>query len=244
MKDSQIVILHGWTASNQTKNKWQPLIKLLEDQKYSVRFLLLPGLTQPLNESWDLHDYMVWLDTQLPKSQQSIIIGHSFGGQLAIKYAAHNPERLKCLLLIDSSGVPDNRWQKKLKRSVFWVLAKIGKNLPQQKKLKKLLYVLAGERDYYHATEKQKVTMRQAIRTDIREEASKIQIPTLILWGENDQTTPVFMGENLAMLIQKSYLQIIPDARHSPQYTHPNQVASIINHWIEQLNSNSSKVRQ
>lgn len=242
MKDTQILILHGWTSSDQTKDKWQPLIKLLEEKKYSVRLLLLPGLTQPLNESWDLEQYVEWLDTQVLTNKQVIIIGHSFGGQLAIKYAAHNPEHLKWLILIDSSGVPDNRWQKKLKRLVFLTLAKIGKNLPQKKFLKKLLYRLAGERDYYQATEKQKATMRLAIRTDIREEASKIKIPTLLLWGENDQTTPIFMGETLAKLMQNSHLQTIPNARHSPQYTHPRQVAAIIHKWLQLLNSNSSKV--
>ena len=242
MKDTQILILHGWTSSDQTKDKWQPLIKLLEDKKYSVRLLLLPGLTQPLNESWDLEQYVEWLDTQVSTNKNVIIIGHSFGGQLAIKYAAHNPKHLKCLLLIDSSGVPDNRWQKKLKRLVFLALAKIGTNLPQKKFLKRLLYKLARERDYYQATEKQRVTMRLAIRTDIREEARKVKIPTLLLWGENDQITPIFMGETLAMLIQNSHLQIIPNARHSPQYTHPTQVASIFHKWLQQLNSNSSKV--
>lgn len=242
MKDTQILILHGWTSSDQTKDKWQPLIKLLEDKKYSVRLLLLPGLTQPLNESWDLEQYVEWLDTQVSANKNVIIIGHSFGGQLAIKYAAQNPKHLKCLLLIDSSGVPDNRWQKKLKRLVFLALAKIGNTLPQKKFLKRLLYRLAGERDYYQATEKQRVTMRLAIRTDIREEARKIKIPTLILWGENDQTTPIFMGETLAMLIQNSHLQIIPNARHSPQYTQPAQVASIFHKWLQELNSNASKV--
>jgi len=242
VKDTQILILHGWTSSDQTKDKWQPLIKLLEEKKYSVRLLLLPGLTQPLSESWDLEQYVKWLDAQVSVNKQVIIIGHSFGGQLAIKYAAHHPEHLKCLLLIDSSGVPDNRWQKKLKRLVFLTLAKVGRNLPQKKFLKKLLYRLAGERDYYQATEKQKATMRLAIRTDIREEASKIKIPTLLLWGENDQTTPIFMGKTLAMLMQNSQLQIIPNARHSPQYTHPMQVTSIFHNWLQQLNSNASKV--
>ena len=233
MKDSQIVILHGWTSSQETKNKWQPLIKLLQSRGYRVSLFQLPGLTQSLSVSWNLDQYVDWVNDQLGKSSPAIIVGHSFGGQLAIKLTALHPEKVKNLILIDSSGVPDHRWFKRLKRLVFFTLAKLGKHLPYKKTLRAWLYLLARERDYYQATELQKATMRQAIREDIRQLATQVTTPTLVIWGENDQTTPLFMGKSLTSLIPQSKLRVIAQARHSPQYTHPGEVVELIDSWLQ-----------
>lgn len=236
MKDSQIVILHGWTSSQETKSKWQPLIKLLQSKGYSVLFLQLPGLTQPLSSSWNLDQYVAWVDDQLNKTSPAILVGHSFGGQLAIKLAALHPEKVQNLVLIDSSGVPDHRWHKRLKRLVFFTLAKLGRQLPYKKTLRSWLYLLARERDYFQATQLQKATMKQAIRQDIRQFASRVAVPTLLIWGENDQTTPLFMGKSLTSLIPQSKLRVITQARHSPQYTHPDKVVELIDSWLQQTN--------
>lgn len=236
MKDSQIVILHGWTSSQETKSKWQPLIKLLQSRGYSVLFLQLPGLSQPLATSWNLDQYVAWVNDQVEKTTPAIIVGHSFGGQLAIKLTALHPEKVKNLILIDSSGVPDHRWHKRLKRLVFICLAKLGKQLPFKKTLRAWLYLLAHERDYYQATELQKVTMKQAIRQDIRWYASRVVVPTLVIWGANDQITPLFMGKSINSLIPQSKLSVIPQARHSPQYTHPVKVAELIDSWLRLTN--------
>ncbi len=235
MKDTQIVILHGWTASQETESRWQPFVKSLRSLGFTVTFLLLPGLTQPLSTSWNLDQYADWTATQVDTKKPCLVIGHSFGGQIAIRMAARYEDSIAQLVLIDSSGIPDDRWWKRTKRFVFLIIAKIGKLLPYATRFKKLLYSILRERDYYQATELQKETMRQVIREDLRQDAKKIKIPTLVLWGEKDTITPPFMGFTFNSLIPKSQIHIIDGARHSPQYTHPAEVVEAISNWLSEL---------
>lgn len=234
MKTSPVVIFHGWTSLPETEQKWQPFVQLFTAAGFETHFVPIPGLTQPLEESWTLDQYVSWAHKIVQSYQSAVVIGHSFGGQIALKLAHDHPEQVRSLVLIDSSGVPDNRWQKRLKRAVFWVLAKIGKQLPLPSSARKLLYVLAGERDYFQANKQQQQTMRRVIREDLRQLASELKTPTLLVWGEADQTTPLWMGQQLAARIPNSQLNTIAGARHSPQYTHAKQTAQGIIDWLNQ----------
>lgn len=237
MKDTQIVILHGWTTKKNVEIAWQPFINLLRLAGFKVTFLFLPGLTQPLDSSWSLDQYVEWVCQQIESKKPCILLGHSFGGQIATRLASAHPDLISRLVLIDSSGIPDDRWFKRVKRLFFLILAKCGKNIPYTKQLKKLLYRFAREQDYYQATDMQKETMRQVIREDLRFDAAKITTSTLLIWGVEDTITPLFMGRKLLSLITHSSLLLIEGARHSPQYTHPKQVADTLLAWIKQIDS-------
>ena len=237
----QIYILHGWSISNQNQQKWQPFIDALASHTIDAIFLNIPGLSAPLEEEWTLEDYVQWLDTKIPKNKSIILLGHSFGGQLAIRYTAAHPKTVKKLILIDSAGIIDQRIHKKLKRNLFYYTAKIGKPIislinkttPHLNDIfRNSLYKLARESDYKNANPLMRKVMHNVINTQVTKDAAQINHPTLILWGENDKITPGFMAEKYNRLIPNSQLQFIPQARHSPQYTHPQLVSDHINRFI------------
>jgi pimeloyl-ACP methyl ester carboxylesterase len=70
--------------------------------------------------------------------------------------------------------------------------------------------------------------MNNLISTDLKPILSKIAIPTLIIWGREDKITPLSDGKLMHQLIEDSKLEIIENARHSPQFTHSNIVTNII----------------
>ncbi|MCA9373158.1 alpha/beta hydrolase [Candidatus Woesebacteria bacterium] len=235
MSNSPVYIIHGWTAAKETKTKWQPFIDLLVEQGFAVTFLALPGLLKPLEESWNLDQYVEWVHGKVKKDKPVILIGHSFGGQVATRLSYLYPKDVSRLVLIDSSGIPDARWTSWLKRRVFLYLAKLGKPFASNPALRNIFYKFVGERDYYKATPAQRKTMQRVIRTDLRSIAPAVHQQVLIVWGEHDQTTPLAMGQTFLQLLPQSTLHIIAGARHSPQYTHVAEVVEAIGQWLRLL---------
>ena len=228
---STIFILHGWTYST---DKWQPFVGLLKSQGYRVKLLPIPGLTQPLNQAWTLNDYVNWLKTILDKETKAItLLGHSNGGRIALAFAARYPEKLSQLILIDSAGIYHKEFLLQLKRFVFRLFAKIGKKLlTSSPSLERLLYRLAGETDYYQANAIMRQTMID-LSVDLTPILSRISVPTLIIWGSLDKTTPLSDGQIMHRLIKNSTLHTIAAARHSPQFTHPQLVVQSIRQFLD-----------
>ena len=85
-----IILLHGW---GQNIQMMQPLGDLLQD-RFRITILDLPGFGQssePL-EVWTISDYSHFLEKFANEVhiKKPIVIGHSFGGRVAIRYSAHN----------------------------------------------------------------------------------------------------------------------------------------------------------
>ncbi len=232
-----IFILHGWAVRGADENKkmWQPFIDELEVNGLHVEFLKIPGLSAPLNEVWNLDNYLLWLTTQInenSKDKKIILLGHSFGGQLAIKYAAQNNEKIEKLILLDSSGIRDMSPKAVFKRTAFLIVSKVGKVLLRGEFFRNLLYKLAREADYKNASPLLRKTMAKVLNNQIFEDLPQVTVPTKIIWGENDLTTPVKNAKKMHLLISNSQLEFIKDARHSPQFTHPKETAKLVNDFI------------
>jgi len=222
----KVIILHGWTKS---PNKWLDFLNALEKKGIKADIPKIPGLTSGLEKVWKLTDYVEWLKNIVGKENGKVIlIGHSNGGRIALAFTNLYPEKVEKLVLVDSSGIYHNELPLRIKRVAFKTVAKIGKKLTSSKSLKNLLYKFARESDYKDLDDNAKQTMINLISVDLKPQLSRIKTPTLIIWGANDETTPVSDGILMNKLIKDSRLEIIKDARHSPQFTHTKEVASII----------------
>lgn len=222
----KIIILHGWV---KTLGKWQEFLDTLRKKEIKADLLKIPGLTENLEKVWGIEDYVEWLKNIVDKEKDKVVlIGHSNGGKIALAFTNQYPQKVKKLILIDSSGIYHNELPLKIKRIVFETIAKIGKKLTSSKFAKNLLYKFARESDYKDLDENTKQTMLNLISTDLKQILPEIQTPTLIIWGRKDKITPLSDGILINNLIKNSRLEIIENARHSPQFTHPKEVVNII----------------
>ena len=222
----KIYILHGWAYSTE---KWEPFLELLKKKGINPIVLKIPGLTAPLKEVWDLDSYVEWLQKIISKEKGKVILlGHSNGGRISLAFAAKYPEKVEQLFLLDSAGIYHNELPIRAKRFVFGKLAKFGKLLTKSHRMKVLLYKFAREHDYEKADPIVKETMRNLIRADLRDCLSLIKIPTTIIWGKNDKVTPLSDGNVLHEGLKHSSLHIVNGARHSPMFTHTDEVARLV----------------
>jgi pimeloyl-ACP methyl ester carboxylesterase len=195
--------------------------------------LRIPGLSASLDEVWELDDFVAWLADELPDEPVSLL-GHSFGGQIAIRFAALYPERVEQLILVDSSGVRDHRLLPTLKRQIFLIMAKIGKVFLNVGWARALLYKFARERDYKNAPPLLRRTMSNVLDAELHDDFSKIQAETLLIWGRDDTVTPLWIAELKHEQIPNSHLEIVDGARHSPQYTHVAEATKFVADFLSQ----------
>ena len=166
-----------------------------------------------------------------------ILIGHSFGGRIAIKYAVKYPEKINKLILTGAAGIKHSL---NIKQKIIFILAKTGKkifsmfkkaNIPIGRLAsfsQKFLYKAVKEKDYYNASPRMKEIMKKIIAEDLSAVLPKINIPTLLVWGKFDRTTLLSDGKLMNERIKDSELVVVDGANHSLPYQKPKEFAKII----------------
>lgn len=222
---SPIIILHGWGSSSQA---WQTPKKLFESKGFAVFTPDLPGFgkEKPPKTPWSVSDYVNFVLKYAQKKglEKFLLIGHSFGGRVAIKLAALYPEKMRGLIL---TGVPLGP-RRTLKVFAFFILSKIGKIIflvPPFPFLipwfRKLLYRLVGEWDYYKTTGVMRQVFKNVINEYLTPFLSKIKSPTLILWGNEDKVTPISLTHLIRDKIPQAKFVSLPGASHKFPYEQP-----------------------
>ena len=238
MKGESLLILHGWGSNSE---RWQRVKELLEKKGIEVLVLDLPGFGKTLSpqKAWSRDDYINWIFQKVKERnwQKFNLLGHSFGGGLAVKLATNFSEKIDKLILVSPAIIQ----RKSIKTYLFYYISYLGKkvfSLPGFKILyplaEKLIYKLAGTKDYYVADGMMKETMKKIGKEEPLEMIlEKIKIPTLILWGKKDDVLPVKDAYYIKEKIKGSELKIIPKARHSPHREAPEELAEIIVQFIQ-----------
>lgn len=221
-----LIILHGWAYDT---GKWQKFTDGCTGIGFDVTMPRIPGLTEATDKSWTVDSYTDWLDGIIRQHKRKVILlGHSNGGRIALWYTLRHPEFISHLVLIDSAGIRHDGLPDKIRRIVFKSVARIGKKFIRSSALKKLLYRFAGASDYPEAPAHMQKTMSELLESDRALDPSLVRTPTTIIWGGLDRITPVSDGRTLHQSISGSVLRVIPDARHAPQFSHPEVVLKVL----------------
>lgn len=235
-----VVILHGWGLSGKT---FTPLAEELKKCGYRVFTPDLPGFGEagmperPLT----LTDYTRFLDEYIKKNhiEHPILIGHSFGGRVSLKFNELYPKRVRVLIL---SGTPGFTPIPKKKLILFISLAKIGKllfSIPPltlvQDAVRRWYYYVVGAREFFRAEGAMRETFKRIVREDLVKAMEVVDIPTLLLWGEYDIIVPFSIAERMHQVIAGSELIVIPEADHGVPFKQPEVFASYVKRFIDKL---------
>lgn len=219
-----IVILHGW---NGRAERWVPVQKLLEEKDFSVYVPQLPGFVSDTERPWNLEDYVHWLLSQLNrlKLKRVILLCHSNGGRIGMKFSAQYPNHVEKLILVNSAGI---RTATSLKRNLLKRFAKLGKRIANIPLAKKIFYAFIGEHDYEKASPILKKTLINILEEDLTPIFSRIQTKTTIIWGTKDQLTPPSSALTLHHAIPQSKLLWIEGAKHGLPFTHSKELVQLV----------------
>lgn len=239
MKKKVVLVLHGWNLSAKSYKNFK---SLLEVQGLRVIVPDLPGFGEAKtpDNPFSLNDYENFTLSLIKQNNLDsvILVGHSFGGRIAIKLAAHYPSLIEKLILTGVPGVIQKPLQIKIK--FFKVLAIIGNkifdlpllNLLEKNILRKILYKLAGATDYMKTQGVMRETFKRIISQDLTSCMKRIRCPTLLVWGEADNITPVAIAKVMKQKINNSKIEIVEKLGHSFIYQNPNRFINIIGSFL------------
>lgn len=233
-KGPVVLFLHGWGDNKET---FSTLSNELSGS-YHVVSVDLPGFgaTEAPSTAWGLDDYCIWVANFIKKLKVDsvyAVIGHSNGGAIAIKSLSGQYIDSKKLILLASSGI---RTKDSVKKIINNMIAKIGKAitifLPKNQKqiLRRKMYRSMGS-DITVAPHMEE-TFKNVVAEDIVAQTKNINIPTLIIYGDDDTYTPPEFGRELSENIKDSKLIIVPNAGHFIQKDAPEVVNSAIRKFL------------
>jgi len=229
-----IVLIHGWGDDLNNFSKMQ----LNLSRSYKVISLDLPGFGKSSAPvlGWSLDDFAGFIKDFITKLDIEVYayIGHSNGGAILINGLANKTINAKKLVLIASSGI---RSTDQLRKKAILVGAKIGK-LPL--KLFPTSYQMKLRDKLYHAlksdanvTPELIQTFKKIVGQDASKDASKLELPTLIIYGREDKVTPPQYGQIYNKLIKHSKLEIIDGAGHFVHLQKAGEVEKIIEDYLK-----------
>ena len=244
-----LVLIHGTSSSLHT---WDSLVIRLKDKKRIIRMDLPAfGLTGANPErDYSLPYYNRFIDSLLIKLgvKQCIIAGNSLGGGIAWNQALYSPDKVSGLILINSGGYP----RKNEKGNIGFKLASMSYIGQLLAKFTPKFLIRKSLEDVYSEDTKINLALEDRyfdllLRTGNREatidifqqrgkptpeKIKDIHIPTLIIWGEDDQLIDVSNANRFHQDINGSELLIIKRSGHVPMEETPESVFQGIKNFL------------
>jgi pimeloyl-ACP methyl ester carboxylesterase/putative sterol carrier protein len=245
-----VLLLHGLAA---TKLSYLPLLPALAE-RYRVIVPDLPGHGESSKprERYTPAFFSHVIDELMNEMgvEEAAVVGNSMGGRIALEVAAALPNRVNSLILLDpaAAGVPFPLYARLLGLlptgfgavPVPWrkrvVVTAIRQMFADPDRLPRAGYLAAADefiRIYRRG--RARVALLSAMRGLIADEpemfwkrASRIDVPTLILWGREDRLVPVRLGRRLANTIPGSELVVLPGVGHVPQFELPEETRKLV----------------
>lgn len=238
-----LALLHGWGMNPRVFDR---VVAQLTEH-LTLLPLALPGhdgteiLTTNTLATWATHL------SKLP--EQTMLLGWSLGGQVAMRIALDQPALIKRLILVSSTPkfVLDDSWQAgippadimsfggDMQRDTratllrFLTLQTRGANAPKA--------LLESLHETFFAAPLPVARALSAgleilLHTDLRAAVATLTQPTLVIHGSLDKLTPPNAGAWLAEAIPHAKYRLINGAAHAPFLSHPQQVAEAILEWM------------
>lgn len=258
---SNVLVLHGLSDSERS---WWPVMAEL-GKHHRVLGLDLPGcgLSGRPDASyaldWQARLVAAWLDRVGISSCN--LVGHSYGGGLAMWLLLHRPKAVRRLALVASGGLGrevamelrlaslpffTERWGQPWMGAVTRLLLSLnGHSLTAEDRARLLRFNTSpGTARAFARTVRDVIGWRGQTRHFLDRAAEVQALPAIALfWGENDRIIPIRHGEELACFLENCSLRRFPGAGHFLHWERPRELASALLDYLEAPNIAAAKLR-
>lgn len=238
-----LVLIHGYTSLHYT---WNDVFKPLSEHFRVIAVDLKGfGFSEKPDGDYTKREQAVLVKGLLEhlKIKKAWLAGSSMGGEVSLNVALQSPELVEGLILIDSAGVKFES-----NSSSPFNIPVLGRALaalaltsdePVRDGLKKSFYDDSKITDeavrMYHIPLTGRNGQRAAALASqqwdlypIESDLGKINVPTLIIWGAEDEVVPLETGKKMNSLIKNSELKIYEKIGHLPQEESPQRIVEDI----------------
>ena len=231
-KGQAIICLLGW---GQDTRMFEPTCEHLS-VSFNVFVIDFPGFgkSELMESSWGVDDYVEFLDAFVQQKNLSnpILIAHSFGARVALKYAINHPVRK--MILTGAAGLKPKHGLGYYTKVYTYKAAKQVFKLPVLKNYKETVLSHFGSSDYKAIKGVLKESFVKIVNEDLRELLPKISVSTLLIWGENDDATPLWMGKVMEKQMQDAGLVIFEKDGHYAYWNQIDRFHNIVDVFIKE----------
>ena len=149
------------------------------------------------------------------------LIAHSFGGRIALWLASHYPELIARLVLTGGAGLKkpvsdrSRRRTARFKRyNALLEKAKAGPLTALAEGWQAKLRAHYGSPDYVKLNENMRKTFVKIVSEDLFPLLDQVRASTLLIWGDKDTETPLWMAETMAEHIADSAVIVFEGGTH------------------------------
>ncbi len=219
-----IILLHGWGSNCEIFNE---IVKSFPDKSFLAVDFPPFGKSDSVVEGWGIFTYVSMLISLCEHLgiEQCNLVGHSFGGRVAIIFSAIKCTDVQSCVLIDSAGMKPKYSIKRQFKIIKYKLKKyFGKSVENM-----------GSKDYLALSPEMRKTFINIVNTFLEGYCEMITAKTMIIWGENDTETPIYMAKKLNKKIRNSRLEILNDAGHFSFLDCPLQTYRLLKEFWEEI---------
>jgi pimeloyl-ACP methyl ester carboxylesterase len=222
-----VLALHGWARDhkdfNATLTQPEPDIAAIAVD--------LPGFggTPPPEEVWGTADYAAALEPVMASmAARVIVVGHSFGGRVAVQLANQVPERVAGMVL---TGVPLFRAANAARKAPFQFRAvkRLAKTGLVSETVLERYRERYGSADYRAASGIVRDILVRTLNEDYAEPVAGVSCPVELVWGDNDTAVPLPVAERIRDSLRNgANLVVLPGAGHMTPITAPGELRAAI----------------
>jgi len=218
----KVLLLHGWGCETKL---FAPVTESLCD-KMQVTVIDFPahGQSSRPPEPWGVREFAEMTRELIQRLELAPcrIIAHSFGGRVALYLSSHWPELVDQMLITGGAGLKQPPSPEAQKRSQQFKKIKSGISLMKKsrlfgslpEKLEEMARQKYGSADYNALDEEMRKTFVKIISEDLRPLLPLIKAPVLLIWGDKDTATPLWMGQTMEKEIPDAGLVVFEGATH------------------------------
>jgi pimeloyl-ACP methyl ester carboxylesterase len=241
-----LLMLHGFFGE---KTCWLPLIELLQSQFRCISLDMLGfGESSKPEIRYDVAVEVAFVRQVVEQLniEPCCIIGHSFGGWVASAYSLKYPNSVSSLVLAAPAGIRDDSFcgQYDALRPLLWETPAVDWALQLAKpfaslagKSEKLQEISGWRRELMSQPVARSFLMSRMRPEDavdtVEKEIHQLQIPTLVIAADSDETIPLWHCETYTNEIPGAELVIIPNSTHGLPQTQAQIMAKLIRKFLD-----------
>jgi 2-hydroxy-6-oxonona-2,4-dienedioate hydrolase len=229
----EVVLLHGLFGALSNWDTVQPLIAHYANP-IALSFPLLAAHRSEVKvKSLALYtEYFIRSRGFAPVT----LCGNSLGGHVALRLYLAAPELVDCLILTATSGLyehsvdalpvrPGRSFVEEHMQKVFY-----NSEFITEAAINEIVSILEDRSNVLNLIH----AARSAKKDNLKDVLGQVKVPTLLLWGENDQVTTMEVAEMFHKLIPSSKLVTIKNCGHAPMIEHPEWFSEQVESFLRQ----------
>jgi len=231
-----VILLHGMLGD---LSNWVDTIDALSESGYRVLAPILPIYDFPISETGvprlteHVHNFIEAMGLE-----RTIIVGNSLGGHIALLYALDHADAIDALVLSGSSGIyeatmgssffkrQDREFIRERTEMTFYDSAHATDELVDE------MFEIVNDRP--RAFRLLKIA-RSADKETVTEELSRLDMPSLLIWGQDDVITPPEVAEEFQDRMPSARLHFIEECGHAPMIEHPDTFNELTLDFLREL---------